>query len=1058
MARRGRSDGGQGRMLGIDRVSRRRGLGYESERRVQTLAHTNQGSSEENVRRNNNLFGHDQEIPPEENFPPNRTVRGRSETCDSESSVQGPRPVRRNNPIEPEVHDQPQQGVGMEHTLKMFHDVIARSLQQPQVQPQPLMPPQLAVATPMLPLKTAIKNMKTPYFEGGTYPFQVDQWLRTMEKNFETLTCSEESKKKMTVYYLDKDAAEWGESKDRQVGHLVTTWAAFKQEFEHKYFTPESKRRLQRQFANLVQELENRLVVGNYESLTELVEKAMNVEIGLEAEKAASKKFKQHQEGKYGGNQRSFMGKDKEKESGGPSRRFLFTGKCFNYGKTGHKSSECFGKKPGSFQSNSYNPTCYTCGKKGHISTQCSVNRPTPATPITVHPPLAPPAIAPAPKRQAIGGKVYALELEDTKPPGPSKGSITGALHVAGRPTHVLFDSGATHSFVAPEVAAEFVGSFVIDRMDVAVMTPGDQTLQAKECLRRVPLVICKKMLLADLLVVPLKGYEDILGMDWLSGYRAQSDCGTGCILFKDNGQRQIVFYGISPSKSVSLVVALRVEDLLKDGEAYLVTVTASEGPASIGVEITDIAIDLASVYHQIPISEGDVIKTAFRTRYGQYEFVVMPFVLTNVLAAFMRLMIEVFHDYLEKFVIIFIDDILIYSKTEVEHKAHLKLVLERLRHQKLYAKFSKCSLWKREIGFLGHHASRVGLGCVLIQEGKVIAYASRQLRKHEENYPTHDLEMAAVVFALRIWRSYLYGEVVEVFTDHKSLKYLFTQPDLKIRQRRWMEFMADYDLKIQYHPCKANVVADALSRRKLASDVGKEVEALSSELKLMTLWAIEGDPSEPLGIRTINQAGLRDEILKSAYHSLLSIHPGSTKMYRDIRRYYHWPGMKKSMAPWVALGQTCQQVKVEHQIPGGLLQSLPVPQWKWDSISMDFITGLPPARGHSNNAIWVIVDRLTKVVHLLPMKETNKVEVLEEMYVDQIVRLHGVPTDIVSDRDPRFTSNFWKALQEAVGTKLFISTVYHPETDGQTKRTIRTIEDMIRMCILDWAGNWEKH
>ncbi|KAF3514633.1 hypothetical protein F2Q69_00008073 [Brassica cretica] len=177
MTRRGMSEGGQDWMLGTERVSRRRGPGYESEGMVQTLVHTNQGSSEENVGRNNNLFGHKQEIPREENFPLYRTVRGRQEISDSDSNGQGPRPGRRNNPIKPEVHDQPQQGVGMEHTLKMLHDVIVRSLQEPQVQPQPLMPSQPTVATPMLPLITAMKNMKTPHYEGGTDPFQADKWL-----------------------------------------------------------------------------------------------------------------------------------------------------------------------------------------------------------------------------------------------------------------------------------------------------------------------------------------------------------------------------------------------------------------------------------------------------------------------------------------------------------------------------------------------------------------------------------------------------------------------------------------------------------------------------------------------------------------------------------------------------------------------------------------------------------------------------------------------------------------------------------------------------------------
>ncbi|KAF3594000.1 hypothetical protein DY000_02021938 [Brassica cretica] len=171
----------------------------------------------------------------------------------------------------------------------------------------------------------------------------------------------------MAVYYLDKDAAEWWESRDRQVGHLVTTWVAFKKEFERKYCDDtccDDKGTRQLENMNLSSCDCDDTFFGNYESLTELVEKTVNVEIRLEAEKAASKKSKQHQEGKYGGNQRSFMGKDKEKELGGPSRRSLFTEKCFNCGKIGHKSSESFGKKPGSFQSNSYNPTCNTCGKK----------------------------------------------------------------------------------------------------------------------------------------------------------------------------------------------------------------------------------------------------------------------------------------------------------------------------------------------------------------------------------------------------------------------------------------------------------------------------------------------------------------------------------------------------------------------------------------------------------------------------------------------------------------------------------------------------------------------
>ena len=327
--------------------------------------------------------------------------------------------------------------------------------------------------------------------------------------------------------------------------------------------------------------------------------------------------------------------------------------------------------------------------------------------------------------------------------------------------------------------------------------------------------------------------------------------------------------------------------------------------------------IDLRSGYYQLRVKEGDVPKTAFRTRYGHYEFLVMPFGLTNAPAAFMDLMNRVFRPYVDQFVMVFIDDILVYSKDAQEHEQHLRIVLETLREKKLYAKLSKCDFWLNEVSFLGHivsaegirvdpakieavvnwkspqnvtevrsflglagyyrrfvrgfsviaspltkllrkgikfewtdkcqnsfeqlkgmlveapvltqptsgkeytlysDASCTGLGCVLMQDGKVVAYASRQLKPHEQNYPTHDLELAAIVFALKIWRHYLYGEKCRIYTDHKSLKYLLTQKELNLRQRRWLELLKDYDCIIDYHPGKANIVADALSRKTVVA------------------------------------------------------------------------------------------------------------------------------------------------------------------------------------------------------------------------------------------------
>ncbi|KAL0440174.1 UNVERIFIED_CONTAM: Retrovirus-related Pol polyprotein from transposon, partial [Sesamum latifolium] len=266
--------------------------------------------------------------------------------------------------------------------------------------------------------------------------------------------------------------------------------------------------------------------------------------------------------------------------------------------------------------------------------------------------------------------------------------------------------------------------------------------------------------------------------------------------------------------------------------------------------------IDLRSGYWQLRIEEKSIPKTAFRTRYGHYEFVVMPFGLTNAPAAFMSLMNKTLQPFLDQFVIVFIDDILIYSSSQEEHEKHLRAVLQILRAKQLiggyYSRFVKdfsviakplTSLLKKNAPFKWNNmcdqsfeelkkrltsapilalpsgsggyvvytdASKLGLGCVLMQHGRVIAYASRQLRPHELNYPTHDLELAAIVHALKIWRQYLYGETFQIFTDHKSLKYITTQKELNLRQRRWIELLKDYDCTIDYHPGKANVVADA--------------------------------------------------------------------------------------------------------------------------------------------------------------------------------------------------------------------------------------------------------
>jgi len=202
---------------------------------------------------------------------------------------------------------------------------------------------------------------------------------------------------------------------------------------------------------------------------------------------------------------------------------------------------------------------------------------------------------------------------------------------------------------------------------------------------------------------------------------------------------------------------------------------------------------------------------------------------------------------------------------------------------------------------------------------------------------------------------------------------------------------------------------------------------------------------------------GIRELIMHESHKSKYSIHPGSDKMYQDLKKLYWWPNMKAEIATYVSKCLTCSKVKVEYQKPSGLLQQPEIPQWKWERITMDFITKLPKTSG-GYDAIWVIVDRLTKSAHFIPIRETYSMEQLTRLYVKEIVSRHGAPISIISDRDSRFTSNFWKSLQDSFGTKLEMSTAYHPQTDGQSERTIQMLEDMLRACVIDFGNGWANH
>jgi hypothetical protein len=602
--------------------------------------------------------------------------------------------------------------------------------------------------------------------------------------------------------------------------------------------------------------------------------------------------------------------------------------------------------------------------------------------------------------------------------------------------------------------------------------------------------------------------------------------------------------------------------------------------------------LDLKGAYNLIRVKEGDEWKTAFRTRLGHFEYCVMSFGMTNAPATFQRMINHVLREFLDDFVVAYLDDILIYSETLDQHRKHVHTILRALQDAKLLVEPEKCEFHQQTVKFLGYvispgkfamdpeklkaikewptpktvteiraflglagfyrkfihkysgiaipltdmtkkglkflwtkkedeafqtlkgklleepvlanadpekpyeveaDASDWALGGVLGQRddrGNLhpIAFFSKKLNGPELNYGIPDKELMAIVEAFKEWKHYLVGAAhkTKVLTDHKNLTSFTTTKELNKRQIRWYEFLTDFNFEIVYRKGSENGRADALSRREDLRPP-KEVHSATflranpngnlelGSLELDSTWTVEPDAMWEGRIRDLDQIHslsryngkifvpecLQKELVKEKHEHPLHGHQGTYKTMKRIQRTYDFPGLSKLVKEIVQNCNTCRKAKASRHQPYGELQAIAPPASPWEIVTMDFVTKLPPSQEPMTStiydSIWVVVDKLTKYAYFIPYKEASDAEEMAYAFLRVVASQHGLPRQLITDRDKLFISKFWTALMKQLDVKHKLSTSFHPETDGQTERTNQTMEQYLRCYINYQQDDWVK-